>query len=99
MKLVDQWDDLTVPGDLVYFSYRDRRLIMNPGLASWCVLSDDEARVLPDPPIRGLLAPAGPGPAARHGRGRTRQARAELDRLPAGREPQVRAEEPPLKLV
>ena len=85
MKLVDQWDDLTVPGDLVYFSYRDRRLIMNPGLASWCVLSDDEARVLAALTRRSAVSSPPPdlGLPLAMVRGRTRQARAELDRLPA----------------
>jgi radical SAM protein with 4Fe4S-binding SPASM domain len=101
MKLVDQWDDLTVPGDLVYFSYQDRRLIMNPGLASWCVLSDDEAHVLAALARRSAVSSLSPDrglPPAMVERALAKLVLNWIAYLP-GREPQVRAEEPPLKLV
>ncbi|GAA0687469.1 hypothetical protein GCM10010193_46770 [Kitasatospora atroaurantiaca] len=57
MKLLEQWDDLVVPEDLVYFRHDEDRLVTNPELAAWCLLNESEAgvlgslarRVAPDP--------------------------------------------------
>jgi radical SAM protein with 4Fe4S-binding SPASM domain len=43
---MEQWDDLVVPDDLVYFRQGGLRLVTNPGLASWCLLGEAEAAVL-----------------------------------------------------
>ncbi|MEU1789599.1 StsB family radical SAM/SPASM domain sactipeptide maturase [Streptomyces sparsogenes] len=59
MKLLEQWYDLIVPEDLVYFRHSGRRLVTNPELAAWCVLTEPESAVL-EALSRGQ-APPSPG--------------------------------------
>lgn len=60
MKLLDLWDDLSVPEDLVYFTNDGDRLVTNPETAAWCVLTEQENRLLQSPARRGPR----PGPGA-----------------------------------
>ncbi|MFE0179091.1 StsB family radical SAM/SPASM domain sactipeptide maturase [Streptomyces sp. NPDC059002] len=102
MKLLDMWDDLVVPEDLVYFrspASRDR-LVANPELASWCLLTEREAEV--------LSALAGSG---RTGAGQQRTSHAStVERVLAklilkwlvylpGRKPKVLTPDPQLSMV
>ncbi|MGW1767719.1 StsB family radical SAM/SPASM domain sactipeptide maturase [Streptomyces sp. NPDC002073] len=60
MKLLDLWDDLSVPEDLVYFTNDGDRLVTNPETAAWCVLTEQENRLLQSLARRGPR----PGPGA-----------------------------------
>jgi radical SAM protein with 4Fe4S-binding SPASM domain len=46
MRLLEQWDDLIVPDDLTYFRRDDSRLVINPGIAAYCMLDQAEFGVL-----------------------------------------------------
>lgn len=63
MKLLEQWHDLIVPEDLVYFRYSEKRLVTNPELAAWCVLTEPELAVL-EALSRGLKPPSPGGGSA-----------------------------------
>lgn len=96
MKLLEQWDTLAVPDDLVYFLDPDsgKRLVANPELAAWCALTEAETGVLQ------ALARHGTSPADAR---TTEQTLAKLVLkwivyLP-GRKPRVRQSEPALRLV
>ena len=57
MNLRERWQELIVPDDLVYFCRNDLRLVTNPALGAWCLLDQDEIRVLLDiargaPPVQ-----------------------------------------------
>ncbi|RKT19159.1 radical SAM protein with 4Fe4S-binding SPASM domain [Streptomyces sp. 1114.5] len=98
MKLLDLWDDLLVPDDLVYFANDGDRLVTNPELAAWCILSEPETRVLQ------ALARRRPRPApATEDTDAAERALAKLVLnwlvyLP-GRRPAIREPEPPLTTV
>ncbi|GLF93059.1 StsB family radical SAM/SPASM domain sactipeptide maturase [Streptomyces yaizuensis] len=103
MKLLEQWDALVVPGDLVYFLDRDSgtRLVANPELAAWSALDEREAGLLRALARRGRPdEPAGPPPADPMWAERTlaKLVLKWLVYLP-GRRPEVRLAEPSLKIV
>ncbi|MFD7827650.1 StsB family radical SAM/SPASM domain sactipeptide maturase [Kitasatospora sp. NPDC059803] len=98
MKLLELWDDLVVPDDLVYFTNGGDRLVTNPELAAWCLMTAPETDV-----IRALAAPGRPRGALPADAGTAERALAKavlnwLVYLP-GRRPVVRAPEPRLSMV
>ncbi|MEU1629520.1 StsB family radical SAM/SPASM domain sactipeptide maturase [Streptomyces sp. NPDC020096] len=99
MKLLDSWDDLVVPEDLVYFRYsgtRDR-LVANPELATWCLLTEQEAGILAALSRRqGSERPAVDAAVAE--RALAKLVLRWLVYLP-GRRPEVRPPDPRLSLV
>ncbi|MGC0420028.1 StsB family radical SAM/SPASM domain sactipeptide maturase [Embleya sp. AB8] len=98
MKLLDLWDDVLVPDDLVYFTNGEDRLVTNPELAAWCMLTIPEAQVL-----RALAAPdrATGTPPADPGLAERTLAKLVLNWLAylPGRRPVVRRPEPQLTMV
>ncbi|AUG81139.1 radical SAM protein [Kitasatospora sp. MMS16-BH015] len=98
MKLLELWGELIVPEDLVYFRNGADRLVTNPELAAWCLLSEPEAAV--------LRALSGPDRAAGRPTEDTGAAERTLAKLVLnwlvylpGRRPVVRAPEPALSMV
>ncbi|MEU6083403.1 StsB family radical SAM/SPASM domain sactipeptide maturase [Streptomyces sp. NPDC047108] len=94
MKLLEHWDGLEVPEDLVYFRNDADRLVVNPALSAWCTLTVPELDV--------LVALAQGGPPAGHG--------VDVERVLAklvlnwivylpGHRPAIRAPEPRLTTV
>ncbi|MGH4029245.1 StsB family radical SAM/SPASM domain sactipeptide maturase [Actinomycetota bacterium Odt1-20B] len=108
MKLLERWDDLVVPDDLVYFldGASGNRLVANPELAAWCVLGEAEAVVL-----RALARGEAPPDVSRTARGRAdAEGAADTARTLAklvlnwivylpGHRPEIRPSEPRLSMV
>ncbi|WP_405589940.1 StsB family radical SAM/SPASM domain sactipeptide maturase [Streptomyces sp. NBC_01190] len=97
MKLLQYWDDLVVPEDLVYFRRSQNLLVANPELAAWCMLDEQDMGLL-----RQLTAvPRGPRPDTDDTRTEKFLARLVLKWMVyiPGHRPAVRPAEPALTTV
>ncbi|WP_116209271.1 StsB family radical SAM/SPASM domain sactipeptide maturase [Streptomyces olivoreticuli] len=100
MKLLEQWDELVVPEDLVYFRNsegHEGHLVTNPELAAWCLLTAPELKVLQALAQPGAGLPQGTAPAEAE-RTLARVILKFIVYLP-GRRPKVRPPDPQLSTV